>query len=161
MSDYIFTENGELYHYGVLGMKWGVHKARKNGTTYEYKSHATKKYTKKAAKAAEKSKTTDDETKAQEYKNKAAIYAQRAKRSAEVDRNEQKVAEAMSTGKILLTRFFTGGYGAKDYSLLQAMGDSPQKARGKSILDSLLITGGFGVAGRVKKAKYIRQDEKK
>ena len=30
----------ELYHYGVLGMKWGIRKARKRGMEYQYKSHA-------------------------------------------------------------------------------------------------------------------------
>lgn len=31
MSDYILTPDGELYHYGVLGMKWGRRKDRSAG----------------------------------------------------------------------------------------------------------------------------------
>ena len=36
------TKNDELMHYGVLGMKWGIHRAVKKGQTYTYKSHGQK-----------------------------------------------------------------------------------------------------------------------
>lgn len=30
MENYVIAKNGELYHYGVKGMKWGVRKDRNN-----------------------------------------------------------------------------------------------------------------------------------
>jgi hypothetical protein len=47
MSDYVIS-NGELYHYGVAGMKWGVRRSI-------YKTNANERLRKKAAKYAVKS----------------------------------------------------------------------------------------------------------
>ena len=57
--------DGELRHYGVLGMKWGIRKARKAGVEYAYKSHGQKKYIKKVSKLEKKGKTGKSLEKAQ------------------------------------------------------------------------------------------------
>lgn len=46
----IITRDDELMHYGVLGMKWGMHRAAMRGQEYHYKSMVTKHDEKKAAK---------------------------------------------------------------------------------------------------------------
>ena len=37
MSNYILTSNGELYHYGVPGMKWGVRRQKLKAAKQRYK----------------------------------------------------------------------------------------------------------------------------
>lgn len=76
----------ELYHYGVLGMKWGIRKARKNGIQYTYKSHGQKKWEKKLAKERQKGKDTSKaERKLAAYKTRdsrrqiKAVVKQRSK----------------------------------------------------------------------------------
>ena len=57
MSDYsyIMTENGELYHYGVKGMKWGVRKSEYKSMSRSQKKQTRKQYQQdKIAKKAEK-----------------------------------------------------------------------------------------------------------
>lgn len=130
----------ELYHYGVVGMKWGVRRARKKGTTYTYKSHSTKKYEKKAAKATNK--------------DKKALYEQRAKRSAQHDRNMQDIAESQSAGKTALKYFLGSGLMNTSYDRVRAAGNQ----RATSAV-SAYLTG--PLAGYVAKSNYIRDGERK
>ena len=160
--------NNELMHYGVLGMKWGMHRAQKKGTTYKYKSYSTKKYNRKAKNAKESAKEWDEMAryaqskgkteKANKYKqyaskdrSDAAKYERRMKRSAKLDANEQKIAKQTKTGKVLATRLLTGGIGAKSYQRYQAMGNSKAKAFVKTAL--------LGDFHRIQKAIYIRSDD--
>lgn len=112
-----YTYSDELYHYGVLGMKWGVRRARRKGTTYSYKSSKTKSYEKKAAKAKQKGKT-------EKYKT----LSKKAKRSQEFDSKMQSVAESMSAGKTAILLFLNGTFGTKSYAAARAYGFSERSS---------------------------------
>lgn len=53
MSTYVINENGELKHYGVIGMKWGVRRG-KTAKAYEKASKKLQKLSKKADKQLER-----------------------------------------------------------------------------------------------------------
>lgn len=156
----------ELYHYGVLGMKWGHRKAQKNGNAYSYKSHTTKKYEKKSIKALDRSRNAKTKDKAVKFKNKSKVYDQRAKRSAKLDSMEQEQSLRVSTAKTIGARAVAGAlstvmYGpasgvmgltgiySKSYQRYRALGDSKVRAMAK--------TGAFNYPmSMVTKANYIR-----
>lgn len=154
MSEYYAVQRSEKYlkHYGVLGMKWGMRKAAKNGTNYTYQSHATKKYKKLAAKLEAKGN-----------KEKAAKIANRAKRSAEIDRGEQEYARNLSTHKAVGLALFGGGTDRlKGYAQNRAMAkQSGKNLTGKKVVAGIKAIGTGSLGSRLRKAAYIRQDEKR
>lgn len=142
------TENNhdELMHYGVLGMKWGVRRARKKGTTYEYKSHGTKSYARRAEKARAKGDMA-----------KAAKYDRYHERSVELDRRMQANAEKTSRGKAALKTLLTAGnLGGRTYEAVRAStGGRKYISRGAGYVASVLI-GPFGATPA--RALYVRGD---
>lgn len=110
MADYMIN-NGELQHYGVLGMKWGVRRARKqyaNATTKAERKAATNKLNAHMAKANEKLKKLDkkvDRAEALARKRKGQADAAEAsflisERRTEKHKNKARKASAKAAVRI-------------------------------------------------------------
>ena len=178
-------EGEYLAHYGVLGMKWGQrryqnpdgsltaagkkHYDQTGEYGYQYHSHATKKYQRKALKASDKAgkimdkePTEKNQRKASKLISKSEKMLQRAKRSAEIDRGEQEYAKGLKTSHAVLLSMLGAGAATKGYAQYRAMaGQSGKSMTGRKVV-SAILAGQFGSMGsRQRKAAYIRQDEGK
>ena len=129
-----------LVHYGVLGMKWGMHRAAKTGTSYSYKSMKTKRLEKSAANAQAKGK-----------KNASKLSA-KAAASKKSDANRQKYAKKTSVGKALAQNLLLGTPGAISYQKMRANGTSRGKAAAAHIISG--VAGGV-VAGFLPGARTV------
>lgn len=146
----------ELYHYGIVGMKWGKRRAAARGQSYSYTSHTTNKYNKKVAKLSKKKKLS----KAQQ--EDLTNYKNRAKRSAQHDKNMQKLADKTTAGSTAGAILLAGGQNTKGYMQRRAAGMTVGRSVGGTVAGNMLLGPGAGrIGGMVAKSKYIRQDELK
>lgn len=116
-----YYDDSYLQHYGVLGMKWGVHRAKVN------------------AEKASRAKARGDSEAAVKYTAKAnKIKQKHINRTSKETYNRVKNT---STAKLLGESMVLGTYGALKYNEARSSGSG----RGKSILNGLLY-GTFGAA---------------
>lgn len=109
----------ELYHYGVLGMKWGVHRAK----SYQEKSNRARARGKMAA--------------AQKYQNKSDRIMAKHERLAGGKKTISRVSK-QSMGKTLAQAAIFGTYGALKYNQARAK----HASMGKAVVEATLYSVG-------------------
>ena len=151
------NHSDELLHYGVLGMKWGVKKASKSGSSYEYKSHSTKKWEKRA----NENKTIADVYDRNGLSKTASIYREKASRASKIatrsrqhDSKMLSIAKKTNVGSVIATNVLLGPWGNKTYSSVIASGGSKGAAVATTVLSG--IVGLTPVAGAIAKSSYIK-----
>jgi hypothetical protein len=132
---YMYTNeqyNQELKHYGVIGMKWGVRRAKKKGTNYSYKSIDTKYYEQRASKARAKGN-----------EKRATKFETKAKYSAKLDKGMEQYARKLSTGKTVAASLLNSPWHLKAYATAKAAGADSFSAAAASMVSSY-IAAPFG-----------------
>ena len=143
------SRNDELMHYGVLGMKWGQRRVRKN---YE----KAKSYSDRAAGARAGAKEGQDIARSNAKKGKSSNIVNR-----HIERAGGKKAynytKNQSTGKAVAKSMLMGTYGTTKYNKARSEGDSRVKAAAKGAAHETAnrLTGGAlsVVEPRVKRKK--------
>ena len=161
MSDYIVTKDGEFMHYGVVGMKWGIRRARRKDAKTAYKKatdKAFKEYEKsisdiekpyKRGQTLSKDDLRREQAAEKKYSEAAAKAKADYKRDVKYKKNDAAIANRlyskqskkvndaianMSTGKAIGQSMLMGSYGSLKYNEAKARG----AGTGRAVVEGIL-----------------------
>lgn len=139
--------NEELYHYGVLGMKWGQHRAKKNVSKAKTARESAKEWDEIARDASSKGKTkaaakykryaAEDRASAKKYDSKAKQIEQKHRRRAGSKTYDR--VKNTSTGKLFAQSMLMGTYGTLKYQQAKA---EKNTSTGKAVVRGILYGAG-------------------
>ena len=131
----------ELHHYGVLGMKWGIHRSRKN-------AEKAKKYDKKAKQLEKEGKDEKSSIKMRNKANKArerSRYLQ-SKHMSRTDKKTYNRVRSTSVGKLAVQSLLIGTYGSLKYNQSRANDNGRAKAFVDGFASGVVNNLSFGIA---------------
>lgn len=159
----------ELYHYGVLGMKWGVHRAKRNvkkAQNARFRARATEAVASSAKKKGNTSKAARLNSLATRQREKGAKYDAKAqtiktKHQNRVGKKAYSRIEKQSMGKTFAQTALMGTYGTLKYNQARAAGATRGEAYVNSLGYNFMNTLSSGIVGIVEPRLSARKKTRK
>ena len=148
MWQYNYGYPNELYHHGVLGMKWGQHRVARLERAARTSSRDAKelnKYGYKEEASAVQKVADKNAAKAKKIKSKMNRYT---------TKQTQKQVQNLGDAEAIAQSYLLGSYGALVYNSLKAKGKSTGEAAVKASVNSWANSMSFGYLSRHRSLKW-------